>query len=208
MLYAGTKYITATQNQKFVGILETMTGDRNGDGKVYVQMNDVVFYTEHQFKEYEKWCEENGEDMTIDRMGNKQAADRYVQQVWADPLICIFSPDQYTEVARSGGFTTLKDLFSDDPGALEALGDAVLDDWGVRFYETKFAKFYDAARIFPEDVVIAVRTLPTMSALTGKKRAEEALAANKDMLRKILTFDYPEGYDPEAVMEENPGEGA
>ena len=208
MLYAGTKYITATQNQKFVGILETMTGDRNGDGKVYVQMNDVVFYTEHQFKEYEKWCEENGEDMTIDRMGNKQAADRYVQQVWADPLICIFSPDQYTEVARSGGFTTLKDLFSDDPGALEALGDAVLDDWGVRFYETKFAKFYDAARIFPEDAIIAVRTLPTMSALTGKKRAEEALAANKDMLRKILTFDYPEGYDPEAVMEENPGEGA
>ena len=201
MLYAGTKYITATQNQKLTDILETMTEDRNGDRKTYVQLNDVVFYTEDQLNDYIAWCEENGEDMTVDRLANKHANDRYVQQVWADPLICIFSEDQYAEVARSGGFTTLADLFGDDAGALEALGDAAIDEYGVRFSETKFAQFYDAAQIFPKDAVIAVRTLPTMAALTGKKKAQEALDANKEMLRKILTFEFPEGYDPDAAGE-------
>ena len=68
----------------------------------------------------------------------------------------------------------------------------------MRFWETKFCKFYDAAQIFPQDALIAVRTVPTMSALTGKKRAEEAQAANAELLRRILTFDYPAGYDPSA----------
>ena len=67
--------------------------------------------------------------------------------------------------------------------------------------ETEFCRFYEAAQIFPDDVLIAVRTLPTMSALTGKKRAEKAQAANIDLLKKILTFEYPEGYDPDAPAE-------
>ena len=205
MLYAGTKYITATQNQKLTDILETMTEDRNGDGKTYVQLNDVVFYTEDQLADYIVWCQENGEDMTVDRMANKQANDRYVQQVWADPLICIFSESQYSEVARSGGFVKLSELFADDPDALEALGDAVADEYGVRFWETKFCKFYDAAQIFPHDALIAVRTVPTMSALTGRKKAEEAQAANAEMFRKILTFDYPEGYDPDRAQADETG---
>ena len=212
MLYAGTKYITATQNQKLTDILETMTEDRNGDRKTYVQLNDVVFYTEDQLNDYIAWCEENGEDMTVDRLANKHANDRYVQQVWADPLICIFSESQYREVARSGGFVKLTDLFADDPGALDALGDAVADEYGVRFWETKFCKFYDAAQIFPKDALIAVRTVPTMSALTGRKRAEAAQAANAELLRRILTFDYPAGYDPDAVQgsgtEASPGGAA
>ena len=206
MLYAGTKYITATQNQKLTDIFETMTEDRNGDGKTYVQLNDVVFYTEDQLADYIVWCQENGEDMTVDRMANKQASDRYFQQVWADPLICIFSEGQYREVAMSGGFVKLSDLFADDPDALTQLGDAVADEYGVRFWETKFCKFYDAAQIFPRDALIAVRTVPTMSALTGRKKAEEAQAANAEMLRKILTFDYPEGYDPDRAEQEEAGE--
>ena len=198
MLYSGTVYITATENQKLTDILAVMAGDSNGDGKAYVQLNDVVFYTEEQLADYITWCDEHGEDMTIDRMANKQAGDRYYQQVWSDPLICIFEESQYAEVARSGGFEKLADLFADDPDALAALGDAVYDDCGVRFAETKFCHFYEAAQIFPEDVLIAVRTLPTMSALTGKKRAEKAQAANIDLFKKILTFEYPEGYDPDA----------
>ncbi len=199
MLYAGTKYITATQNQKLTAVFETMAEDRNGDGKTYVQLNDVVFYTEDQLADYTAWCQENGEDMTVDRLANKQANDRYVQQVWADPLICIFSESQYREVAKSGGFVKLADLFADDPDALAALGDAVADEYGVRFWETKFCKFYEPAQIFPKDALIAVRTVPTMSALTGRRKAEEAQAANAELFRRILTFEYPEGYDPDAA---------
>ncbi len=202
MLYSGTQYITAAQNQKLTDIFRDMAEDVNGDGKTYVQLNDVVFYTTDQLADYITWCDEHGEDMTIDRMANKQAGDRYYQQVWSDPLICIFEESQYAEVARSGGFEKLADLFADDPDALAALGDAVYDDCGVRFAETKFCHFYEAAQIFPEGALIAVRTLPTMSALTGKKRAEKAQAANIDLYKKILTFEYPEGYDPDAPAAE------
>ena len=44
-----------------------------------------------------------------------------------------------------------------------------------------------------------MRTVPTMSALTGRRKAEEAQAANAELFRRILTFEYPEGYDPDAA---------
>ena len=66
----------------------------------------------------------------------------------------------------------------------------------MRFSETKLCKFYDAAKIFPDDAVIALRRLSTMSVFTGKKKAEKKYEYNLDFFKKMLTFDYPEGYIP------------
>ena len=188
LLYAGPVYITPNSNEAFCDILEGLMDDYNGDGRKYAQLNDVVFLTDKQIEEYETFCLENGEDNTLDRLANAQAAERFSYQVFGgEALICIFAEEQYKMVAESGGFDSLTELFG-------TLPEGAVDDYGIRFSEMKLAKFYDAAKMFPEDAILALRSVPTLSAFTGRKKAEEKHARNEALFRKMVEFEYPEGY--------------
>ncbi|MCR4905655.1 MAG: hypothetical protein K6A33_06195 [Clostridiales bacterium] len=192
LIYAGPSYITPTGNRAFCSILEGMADDFNGDGKTYVQLNDVVYYTETQLADYAKFCEENDLDMTVDRLANARTSERFTYQVMGgEAPICILSPAQYDLVASSGGFMKLTDVFGEVP---EDVAAAAVDEYGVRFAETKFCRFYDAAKIFPDDAILAMRTLPTLSALTGKRRAEAIHGQNLTLFRAMLSFEFPEGF--------------
>ncbi|MBR4895025.1 MAG: hypothetical protein IKZ41_01245 [Clostridia bacterium] len=196
LIYAGPRYITPTGNRAFCSILEGMAGDFNGDGKTYVQLNDVVYYTETQLAEYEKFCEENDLDMTVDRLANARTSERFTYQVMGgEAPICILSPAQYDLVASSGGFMKLAEVFDEVP---EDVAAAAVDECGVLFADTKFCRFYDAAKIFPDDAILAMRTVPTLSALTGRRRAEAIHEQNLSLFRAILAFGFPEGYEEPA----------
>ena len=167
LIYAGPSYITPTGNRAFCTILEGMADDFNGDGKTYVQLNDVVYYTDTQLEEFENFCEENGLDMTVDRLANARTSERFTYQVMGgEAPICILSPAQYEMVASSGGFMKLSEVFDEVP---EDVAAAAVDACGVRFADTKLCRFYDAVNIFPDDAILAMRTVPTLSALTGKR---------------------------------------
>ena len=190
LIYAGPSYITPTGNRAFCQILEGMMEDYNGDGKVYAQLNDVVYYTDTQLEEYTRFCEENDIDSTVDRLANARTAERFTYQVMGgEAPICILSPAQYDMVASSGGFMKLEEVFGSVP-------EGAVDAYGIRFSETKLCRFYDAAKIFPDDAILAMRTLPTLSALTGKKKAETIHEQNLKLYRAMVEFEYPAGYDP------------
>ncbi len=53
-----------------------------------------------------------------------------------------------------------------------------------------------AAQIFPEDTVLALRRVSTMSAITGKKKAERLHARSTELFVKMLEYEYPAGYIP------------
>lgn len=188
IIYAGPDYITANMNRDFCDMIESLIDDYNDDGKKYVQLNDMIYKTEGQIAEYEAELEANGEDGKIDMAANAQTAERFTYEIFGgDASICILAEDQYQMVAESGGFMRLDELFEEIP-------EGAIDDCGVRFNETKLCKFYSAAQIFPEDSVIAIRKISTMSAFTGKKKAERVHEYSKDLFCKILNFEYPEGY--------------
>ncbi|MBQ4351429.1 MAG: hypothetical protein II768_09225 [Clostridia bacterium] len=193
IIYAGPSYITPTGNRALCSILEGMADDFNGDGKTYVQLNDVVYYTDTQLADFEKFCEENDIDMTVDRLANARTAERFTYQVMGgEAPICILSPAQYDMVASSGGFMKLSEIFGEIP---EDIAAAAVDDYGVRFADTKLCRFYDAAKIFPDDAILAMRTVPTLSALTGRRRAEAIHEQNLRLFRAMLEFDFPEGFE-------------
>lgn len=188
MIYAGPDYITANMNRDFCNVLETIMPDYDGNGEKYVQLNDLVFKTEGQIAEFEAELEANGDDGTFDRLANAQTSERFTYEIFGSTAsICILAEDQYEMVANSGGFMRLDELFEEIP-------EGAIDDYGVRFSETKLYKFYDTAKIFPDDCVIALRKLSTASALTGKGKAEKLHANNKDLFCRILNFEYPQGY--------------
>lgn len=188
ILYSGPDYITPNLNRDFCDMIEGMMDDYNGDGKKYAQLNDIVYKTEAQIAEYEAELEANGDNGKFDRTSNTQAEERFTYEIFgSEASVCILAEDQYEIVASAGGFMKLEELFDEIP-------EGAIDECGVRFSETKLYKFYASAQIFPEDSVIAIRKVSTISALTGKKKAERTHEYAKELFCAILNFEYPEGY--------------
>lgn len=191
ILYAGPDYITPNECKAFCSVVENMIDDYNGDGKKFVQAEDLVFMSDDQILDYLAAAQADNEAATVDNMKNNEIKERFMYEVFGgEAMICILAEDQYRMVAEGGGFMLLSDVFGKTP-------DGAIDEYGIRFSETKFCKFYDAAKIFPDDAVIALRTVPTMSALTGKDRAERLHGYHEAAFKLIVGFEYPEGYVPE-----------
>lgn len=192
ILYSGPDYITPNQNVALCDALEDVMIDYNGDGKVFAQLNDLVFMSEDQMKEYESEVEAQGDTAAVDRLSNKDTYERFVYEVFGEnSSICILAEDQYEMVKAEGGFLELSELFDEVP-------EGAIDGYGIRISETKFAEFYTAFQIFPGDTVIALRRISTLSALTGKKKAEQRYEYHKDLFCRIVGFEFPEGYVPAA----------
>ena len=190
VLYGGPLYITPNENQMFCDAVESLCPDFNDDGKTYVQLNDMVFMTENQLNEMIARAEENDEDIAYDRLSNAQVQERFTYEIFGgEAAICILAEEQYTDVCVSGGFLPLAELFGEDN-----IPEGAVDEYGVRLAETKFWKFYGTKEMFPADAVIALRRVSTMSALTGKSKAEKLHANSAEVFKKIMEYEYPEGY--------------
>lgn len=188
ILYAGPDYITPNRCETFCSTVEALIDDYNGDGKKYVQVEDMVFMSDGQIEEFIASAMADNEDAAVDRQKNAEIADRFYFEVFSgNAMICLLAEDQYEIVRDGGGFVRLDELF-------DIIPDGAVDEYGVRYYETKFAKFFDPDKIFPDDAVIALRTLPTSSVLTGKSRAEKLHKYHESAFKTIVEFEYPEGY--------------
>lgn len=199
LMYSGPDYITPNQNQAFCDVLENMMPDYNGDGELYVQLNDLVYLTAGQLAVKEAEAMEYGETYAIDRTANRQAEERFTYEIFgAESPLCILAEDQYAMVKGEDGFMSLKELY---PEGEYTAHEGAIDDYGVRLKETKFWKFYTAAKIFPDDAVLCLRRVPTMSAFTGREKAEKKHEFHRDLFRRILEFEYPEGYTEPAETE-------
>lgn len=191
ILYAGPDYITPNECKAFCATVESLIDDCNGDGRKYVQIEDLVFMSDGQMEDYIAAAVADDERADVDKTKNKQVADRFSYEVFGgEALICILAEDQFRMVEAGGGFMKLTDVIGELP-------DGAVGEYGVRLSETKFCKFYDSAKIFPEDAVIALRTVPTASAITGRKRVEKLHEYHTAAFKLIIGFEYPEGYSAE-----------
>lgn len=190
VIYGGPEHLTANEAKAFAGILETISDDYNGDGKTLVQLNEFVFMTPEQVDAITSTPDEDGLDVTVNLNDNLKIYQRFSNEIFGvESIICILGEGQYEEVKTAGGFMLLSELFEETP-------EGAIDECGVRLSETKLYKYYSEAQAFPNDAVLAIRKPSTMSAITGKKKAEELHSYARDMFVRILNFEYPEGYEP------------
>ena len=188
VLYAGPDYITANENKTFCESLSKIMDDYNGDGRKLAQLTDFIFMTDSQLADYKAKCEELNAEPVFDLFSNNQTSEKYSYEIFGgNASICILAEDQYLEIRAAGGFIPLSELFEETP-------EGAYDEFGVRLSETKFYKFYGTANMFPDDCVIAIRKLSTMSALTGRKAGEKKHAYQVDAFKRLIGFEYPEGY--------------
>lgn len=190
ILYSGPDYITSVDNQNFCSaVTQIMTKDFNDDGEKKVRLTDIIFHTRDQLNAAQKEAAERGEDFKIDGVANQNNSEKFNYEVFSDnAVICILSWDQYKQVEVCDGFIPLTEIFGDR----EIKG--AVDECGIRFSETNFYEFFESARIFPEDAVLAIRKLTSLSAITGKSKAEKVHAYHVEIFKNMADFQFPKGY--------------
>lgn len=192
ILYAGPEYITPMDNERFCSaVTEIMEEDFNNDGEKKIRLTDVIFYTQAQLDAAKAEAAERGEEFVVDGMTNQGNSEKFDYEVFSDNgIICILSEEQYKRVASAEGFIPLAEIFGDT----EIKG--AIDNCGIRFNETNFYEFYESTHIFPEDAVLALRKMSTISAITGKSKSEKVHAYHTEIFQKMADFQFPEGYKP------------
>lgn len=198
ILYSGPEYITANDNRRFCTALTGIMDDYNCDGEKKVILNDIIYMTGEQIREAREKAEEAGEDFAYNQQANAQTAEQFTYEIMAgDSLICFLCEDQYESVRDAGGFMPLSEV-------LDAVPDDAIDAYGIRLHDTPFAQYFTISRIFPEETVIALRRVTTISQMKGQEKMEKTFGWHKDLFQKIVGFTFPEGYIPEAESPTDP----
>jgi len=188
ILYAGPDYITANQNQKFCRILGDMMEDYNGDGEKKAILSDIIFLSAAQAEAAEAEALQRGEEYAVNWQTNNQTSEQFTYEIMAgDSLLCLLSEDQYKMVLTGDGFVPLSEVFDEIP-------ETAMDEYGIRFSETEFCRFYSDAQIFPEDTVLALRRVTSINQIRSPKKMEALHGFHRDLFEKIVQFTFPDGY--------------
>lgn len=191
ILYAGPDYITANDNRKFCAALAGIMDDYNGDGEKKVLLNDIIYMTGDQIRAARERAEAAGDEFAYNQQANAQTAEQFTYEIMAgDSLLCFLCEDQYETVRAADGFVPLAEIF-------EAVPDSAIDEYGIRLYDTPFAQYFTISHIFPEETIVALRRVTTLSQVRGQAKMEKKLAWHRDLFSKIVNFTFPEGYTPE-----------
>jgi len=113
-------------------------------------------------------------------------------------VIYILDPGMYENVKRAGGLMPLSEALGETPAG-------AIDEYGMRLKETKFAQFYSAMDVFPEDSVLCIRRVSTMSVFKGQKKTERIHSWHVDLFRNLVNFEFPEGYTAPTAPAESAG---
>lgn len=176
-----------------------MSKDYNGDGEMGAEFTNIVLLTDDQVREVRQNAKTGSnsadaiDNVVIDGNGLREAENSFNQQIFAgEVVICLLDPYWYNEVKAAAGFVKLSDVLGSKP-------DYAIDDYGVLLSDTNFAQYFKVFARLPEDTVLCMRTISTISIFTGREKTEEKWNWNAEMMRDLFAFEFPEGYDPEAL---------
>lgn len=188
VMYAGPGFITANEARQVQDAMKQQMDDYNGDGEKGILLADFNYLSPAQIEEKRALAEEQGVDLTIDNYGNAAVLEQYEMEVIAgESVIYILDPGLYENVKKAGGLLPLTEVLGETP-------EGAVDEYGIRFSETKFARFYTAMNVFPEDSVLCIRRVSTMSVFKGQKKTEQLHSWHVDLFTNIVNFQFPEGY--------------
>ena len=194
VMYAGPGFITANEARRVQDAMKQQMDDYNGDGEKGILLADFNYLSPAQIEEKRKLAEEQGVDLSIDTYGNSAVYEQYEMEVIAgESVIYILDPGLYENVKKAGGLLPLTEVLGEMP-------EGAVDEYGIRLAETKFARFYTAMNVFPEDSILCIRRVSTMSVFKGQKKTEQLHSWHVDLFTNMVNFQFPEGYtEPETT---------
>ena len=175
-IYAGPE-IFAYQDVKYIErALASVGEDRTGDKQVTVTLKDIVMLSPEELEEAKsKGAKFNNEFL-------QTSMTEFNQQIFTgDSVICLLSPYMYENVHEEGGFLPLSEIFDEIPGS-------AYDDCGILISKTDFGKDFQGINDLPENTILCIRRISTMSAFSGKKKSEKQQQAYLTLFRNIVNY--------------------
>lgn len=204
IMYAGPVAFDNVKTEKAEQIFGELVGDDyNNNGKKEVRFATVFYVSddnvERDIDRQIAEAEEKGEEVHErdfyyhtylaeykNSQENHRQYENFSNEIFAgDSVVVLLDPALFETVKASGGFMKLSEVFGYTP-------EGAIDEYGVRFSETAIAQYYGVFSSLPDDTVLAVRQVSTMSAFTGKKKAQKAHDDHVAFARALLSFTPPE----------------
>jgi len=176
VIYGGPQVLAVQDIAYIERAFQEIADDYNNDGEVHVALNDVVLLSDEEILT----AKERGAVFNAQFI-QKTRTEFYQQIIAGDAVICLLSPTFYEEIHASGGFMKLSDLFDEIP-------DSAYDDCGIILSKTDFGKSFNGIDDLPEDTVMAIRCLSTLSGLKGAKKTEAWQRSYENLFRAIVNY--------------------
>lgn len=193
VMYAGPHYINSDKNTAVRNaVRQVMSEDYNGDGEKGVMLTDLTFMNDAQVKQAYDEAKQEGVDIAIDMQANATALERFNMEAFSGESVVYFlDPELYESVKLAGGFLTLEEVLGYVP-------DSAIDECGIRLCDIPFGQYFDGVNSLPEETILCIRRVSTMSFLKGQKKTERIHSYHIQLFKDIVNFDFPEGYVPPA----------
>lgn len=188
ILYAGPVQFTGNQTLEMSSALKAvMSEDYNGDGVLQAEIYSILLLTDKQVEDAKTNANADGEVLVYNQQTLNDNRTKFSTQIFAgETVICLLDPNWYSDVYKSGGFAKLKDILGYEP-------DYMIDECSVYLKDTPFAQYFTAMQAFPDDTILCVRTLSTVTSFLSQSSQQQNYENQLDMFRCIMNFTLPEG---------------
>lgn len=191
ILYGGPAVLTANQTKEIENAFNALLPeDFNGDGEKITSLQAITLMTKEQIAKAEAEAAENSSVFVYNPQSLENNKTSFSTQLFSgEYVICLIDPEQYTNAYKAGGFAPLSELFGENN-----IPEYAYDDCALLLSETNFSKFFTAMSVFPDDTLICVRKMSSVSAIKGKSKAEREYNNQLRLFYSIIAFTPPEGF--------------
>ncbi len=190
LLYVGPEYIEGGEHQAILDTFESLASTTDfqggGDGsRDEVNLQNIVYMSDAQIKEYEEMFREDGDGAFIyDRMKNLTAYQTFQTLVAkSDNVIMFLDPALAKDAAGVGAMFAVKDMLGDVPGI-------TADGFGVDIYEAGLPDAYPSLKAFPEGTVMCLcatsRKTSASNVELGNEKLQFQLEVAKNLVKPIM----------------------
>lgn len=192
VLYTGPHVFGSSEIHSVEDAFEkVMSGDYNGDGTRGVGLTDISLMTEEQIVKAKTEAVSAGGTLVVNANAMRETERKFNLEISSgDSVICLLDPYWYVEVKAASGFLPLSEALGYKP-------EFALDDYGVRLRDTEFGQFFTVFSELPEDTVLCIRRLSTVSIFKGMESEKKRYDWHLSMFRDVFAFTFPEGYVPQ-----------
>lgn len=183
ILYGGPYQFSAIETREIQNALQSvMSADFNGDGEKHVQMISILLMTQEQIEAAKKNAAASGNVVILNSATLIQNRSQFSTQIFAgETVLCLLDPNWYTDVYDSGGFIKLSEALGYTP-------ENSIDDYSIYLHDTGIAGYFTALQSFPEDTILCVRRMSTVTAFKSEKKEAKRYENQLQMFRDMMSF--------------------
>lgn len=183
IMYAGPQYISSESYDGLRSAMKNVMSDYNGDGEKGIMFSSLTCMTETQVDWRYQQAKENGiTDFYIDRSANAEELKRLeVNYMVGEHVIMFMDPALYKEASEVCEFVPLAEIFDTVP-------ECAMDEYSIPIAAMEFYDFFDGAQVIPDDTLIVVRRVSSMTAYRKAKDADALQQYHNDMVRDLVEF--------------------